>query len=107
MAKIFVDMDGTLAKFYYHKKCLEKMYEREYFLRLKPYKIVDYIRKLVRKGKQEVYIPLVSIRRIAKRKSGCGYRSFCPKLTMTTLFCARRAKTKRKSPRGIGRATKI
>lgn len=53
---IFVDMDGTLAKFYYHKKCLEKMYEREYFLRLKPYKIVDYIRKLVRKGKQEIYI---------------------------------------------------
>lgn len=53
---IFVDMDGTLAKFYYHKKCLEKMYEREYFLSLKPYKIVDYIRKLVRKSEQEVYI---------------------------------------------------
>lgn len=56
MAKIFVDMDGTLAKFYYHKKCLEKMYEQEYFLRLKPYAMVDYIRKLARKGKHEIFV---------------------------------------------------
>lgn len=31
---LFVDMDGTIAKFYYKKNCLEKMYEQGYFAKL-------------------------------------------------------------------------
>lgn len=31
---LFVDMDGTIAKFYYKKNCLEKMYEKGYFANL-------------------------------------------------------------------------
>jgi 5'(3')-deoxyribonucleotidase len=53
---IFFDMDGTLAKFYYDKQCLEHMYEERYFLTLKPYKLVDYVRKLVTNTNADVGI---------------------------------------------------
>lgn len=33
---LFCDMDGTLAKFYYKKNYLEKMYEQGYFENLPP-----------------------------------------------------------------------
>lgn len=36
---LFVDMDGTVAQFYYKKNCLEKMYEQGYFQSLPPYAI--------------------------------------------------------------------
>lgn len=89
MAKIFVDMDGTLAKFYYHKKCLEKMYEREYFLRLKPYKIVDYIRKLARKGKHEVYILSACINSPYCEEEKCLWvQEYLPEITDDhMIFC--------------------
>ena len=38
---LFVDMDGTIAKFYYKKNCLEKMYEEGYFANLPPYAIAN------------------------------------------------------------------
>ena len=31
---IFLDMDGTLAKFYDKKNCIEKMYEENFFISL-------------------------------------------------------------------------
>jgi len=40
---LFLDMDGTLAKFYHDKKCLEKMYEQGYFEKLPPYAIASEI----------------------------------------------------------------
>lgn len=40
---LFVDMDGTVAKFYHDKKCLEKMYEQGYFLNLPTYAIAKAI----------------------------------------------------------------
>lgn len=43
---IFFDMDGTIAKFYHDKKCLEKMYEKGYFLSLKPYALAKYVNEL-------------------------------------------------------------
>lgn len=40
---LFCDMDGTLAKFYYKKNCLEKMYEQGYFENLPLYAIAKQI----------------------------------------------------------------
>lgn len=40
---LFVDMDGTVAKFYYKKNYLEKMYEQGYFENLPLYAIAKEI----------------------------------------------------------------
>ena len=40
---LFCDMDGTLAKFYYKKNCLEKMYEQGYFENLPLYAIASKV----------------------------------------------------------------
>ena len=40
---LYVDMDGTVAKFYHDKKCLEKMFEPNYFRTLPPYAIAKEI----------------------------------------------------------------
>lgn len=40
---LFIDMDGTVAKFYYKKNCLEKMYEQGYFENLPSYAIAKHI----------------------------------------------------------------
>lgn len=40
---LFIDMDGTVAKFYHDKKYLDKMFEQGYFENLKPYAIAKKI----------------------------------------------------------------
>lgn len=55
--RLFVDMDGTIAKFYYHKECLEKMYEKGYFANLKPYPIYKTIKQIAKRSASvEVFI---------------------------------------------------
>lgn len=54
---LFVDMDGTIAKFYYKKNCLEKMYEQGYFANLPPYAIASKLNAFADKETcVEVYI---------------------------------------------------
>lgn len=54
---LFVDMDGTIAKFYHDKKCLEKMYEKGYFENLMPYAIAKEINEFAKKDScVEVFI---------------------------------------------------
>ena len=54
--RIFVDMDGTIARFYEADDCLEKMYEKGFFANLRPYeKIIKMLEKLNEKG-YEIYI---------------------------------------------------
>lgn len=44
---IFIDLDGTVARFYDHADCLERMFNKNFFNRLEPYKnVVDGLRKL-------------------------------------------------------------
>lgn len=40
---LFIDMDGTVAKFHYKKNYLEKMYEQGYFANLPLYAIAKHI----------------------------------------------------------------
>ena len=54
--RIFVDMDGTVARFYEADDCLEKMYEKGFFANLRPYqKMIKMLEKLNEKG-YEIYI---------------------------------------------------
>lgn len=46
---LFVDMDGTIAKFYYKKNCLEKMYEQGYFENLPLYAMAKQINNFANK----------------------------------------------------------
>lgn len=46
---LFIDMDGTVAKFYYKKNCLEKMYEKGYFENLPLYAIAKHIDEFAKK----------------------------------------------------------
>ena len=46
---LFVDMDGTVAKFYYKKNCLEKMDEQGYFENLPLYAIAEKIDEFAKK----------------------------------------------------------
>ena len=45
---LFVDMDGTIAKFYYKKNYLEKMYEQGYFEHLPAYTIAKHLNEFVK-----------------------------------------------------------
>ena len=50
-ATIYFDMDGTLAMFYSHPECLEKMYETGYFKYLSPYvKMIFAVKSLIKDG---------------------------------------------------------
>ena len=54
--RIFVDMDGTIARFYEAEDCLERMYETGFFANLRPYeKMIKMLEKLNEKG-YEVFI---------------------------------------------------
>lgn len=46
---LFVDMDGTIAKFYYKKNCLEKMYEQGYFANLPLYSMATRLNDFAKK----------------------------------------------------------
>lgn len=60
MVRLFIDMDGTLARFYQKAKCLEKYVEPGFFIGLKPYEnVVDAI-KLIAAKKPETDIVFLS-----------------------------------------------
>lgn len=52
---IFIDMDGTLAKIFDKPNYLEQMYEKGFFLNLKPYSWVKQLNKFC-KDRNDIYI---------------------------------------------------
>lgn len=60
--KLFIDMDGTVAKFYESASCLEEMYSPGFFKKLNPYvNVIKGIITMIRTAKQnerslEVYV---------------------------------------------------
>lgn len=53
--KIFIDMDGTIAKFYEKPNYLERMYEKNFFRNLKPYALARTVNALAGAG-YDVYV---------------------------------------------------
>lgn len=57
MIKLFLDLDGTLAKFNSKKNALQRFdNEKGFFASLKPYKYIEEINKIATSGNVEVYI---------------------------------------------------
>lgn len=57
MLKLFLDLDGTLAKFNSKKNALQRFNnEKGFFANLKPYKYIEEINKIATSGNVEVYI---------------------------------------------------
>lgn len=57
MIKLFLDLDGTLAKFNSKKNALERFAtEKGFFANLKPYKNIEVINELASSGLVEVYV---------------------------------------------------
>ena len=57
MKKLFLDMDGTIAKFNSKKNALERFdKEKGFFNSLKPFKYIEVINQLIKDNKIEVYI---------------------------------------------------
>lgn len=55
--RLFIDMDGTIARFHDEVQYLERMYEKDFFRNLKPFKeACEAISELVKSNKYEVYI---------------------------------------------------
>lgn len=57
---IFIDMDGTLARFYEQDDCLKRMYEKGFFENLRPYKkalkMAQQIKVFAEANQIEIYI---------------------------------------------------
>ena len=59
--KLYVDMDGTLARFYEQAFCIERMYETGFFKELSPYSsAVDAIKQIVASHNEEVEVCILS-----------------------------------------------
>jgi 5'(3')-deoxyribonucleotidase len=57
MIKLFLDLDGTLAKFNSKKNALQRFdNEKGFFANLKPYKYIEVINEIATKENVEVYI---------------------------------------------------
>ena len=57
MLKLFLDLDGTLAKFNSKKNALQRFdNEKGFFATLKPYKYIEVINELANSGLVEVYV---------------------------------------------------
>ena len=57
MKRIFIDMDGTLARFHDEVQYLERMWEKNFFKNLKPFdNMVEATRKLLERGTAEIFI---------------------------------------------------
>ncbi len=55
--RLFVDMDGTVARFHDEVQYLERMFEKDFFRNLKPFEeACNAISELVRSGNYDVYI---------------------------------------------------
>ena len=55
--RLFIDMDGTLARFHDEVMYLERMYEKGFFENLKPFEnMVEAVKKLMRRDTVEVFI---------------------------------------------------
>jgi len=57
MIKLFLDLDGTLAKFNNKRNALKRFEsEKGFFANLKPYKYIESVNELAKSGNVEVYI---------------------------------------------------
>ena len=79
--RLYVDMDGTIARFHDVVKWLERMYERGFFLELHPfYSVVEAIRTLIKEGVVEVYVLSSCITEYSKTEKAEWLKKYLPEI---------------------------
>ena len=84
---IWFDMDGTLAKFYEHSDCLEKMYEKGYFMGLNAYKLANFANQLAEYENVGIISACVDTPYCEAEKMA-WLRKYCPNIKdFNIVFC--------------------
>lgn len=89
MKKLFLDMDGTLAKFNSKKNALERFdKEKDFFTNLKPFVNIDIINQLVENNVVEIFIISASPNQQADNDKLKWINTYLPKVKEQNIcFC--------------------
>ena len=89
MIKLFLDMDGTIAKFNSKRKALERFKtEKSFFANLKPFKYIEEVNKLITSEIAEVYVISASPNAQADSDKLTWLNTYLPNLTIDRIcFC--------------------
>lgn len=97
MIKLFLDMDGTIAKFNSKKNSLERFRtEKGFFANLKPFKYIEFVNELVKSGNVEVFVISASPNVQADKDKLTWLNTYLPNLTIDKICFCRIGKNKAK-----------
>lgn len=96
--RLYLDMDGTLARFHDEVKYLERMYEKDFFLSLRPFhSVVDAIRILAAEGVIEIYVLSCCITEYSKEEKAAWLKAFLPEIPESNYIFVNVGENKAKS----------
>ena len=96
--RLYVDMDGTLARFHDEVKYLERMYEKDFFLSLSPFSsVVDAIRILATTENVEVFVLSSCVTDYCKEEKKKWLRAFLPEIPESNYIFVDMGENKAKS----------
>ena len=89
MKKLFLDMDGTIAKFNSKRNALERFaVEKGFFATLKPFKYIDTINELIESNQVQVFVISASPNAQADNDKMIWLETHLPKLAKENIcFC--------------------
>ena len=89
MKKLFLDMDGTIAKFNSKRNALERFaVEKGFFTTLKPFKYIDTINELIESNQVQVFVISASPNAQADNDKIIWLETHLPKLAKENIcFC--------------------
>ena len=90
MIKLFLDLDGTLAKFNSKKNALERFdKEQGFFASLKPFKNINVINELATSGNVEVFVISASPNEVADSDKMIWIKKYLPNIKQTNVCICR------------------
>lgn len=89
MIKLFLDMDGTLAKFNSKKNALERFDKEEgFFANLKPYKYIEFVNELATKDNVKVFVISATPNKQADKDKMIWLEKYLPNIDKENIcFC--------------------
>jgi 5'(3')-deoxyribonucleotidase len=98
MKKLFLDMDGTIAKFNSKKNALERFaIEKGFFATLKPFKYIETIDKIIKKGEIQIFIISASPNKQADDDKILWLQTYLPNLKKENICFCRLGENKAKA----------
>lgn len=89
MIKLFLDMDGTIAKFNSKRNALARFdNEKGFFLSLKPFKYIELVNQMIIDNNIEIYVISASPNEQADNDKMAWLRTYLPNLSIENIcFC--------------------